>query len=394
MAQSGNRPPRGGQSKRGGGQSRSSNGNRSPRGERTVPTPVSGSRAESAAERARERLAQQGASGQKRQTASQRARAGGASTQRARAGGAASRRGSSRGAPRHSTAKTAGIFGAALVVLAVLVIVLVSVVGKSSTGGGQYFGTQVATAAVVSAVTATPASAFAQAGSTITSTGPFTSGIYTLKGLPKLTQGGKPLIVYVGSEWCPYCAATRWPLAIALARFGTFTGLHMTKSSLSDVYPGTPSLSFYGSTYTSPYIAFSPIEQCTDIPSTSTSQAVRACNGYEPLTTWTPAVSKLFLKYDYPPYVPSGGLAPGGIPFVDFANQFHEDGAFISPTILQGYTHARVAQSLSNPAASPAQPILVGANFYSAMICKLTNNKPGSICQMPAVKQAGAQLKL
>ena len=39
-----------------------------------------------------------------------------------------------------------------------------------------------------------------------------------------------------------------------------------------------------------------------------------------------------------------------------------------------------------------AQTILVSANYYSAMICKLTNNQPGSVCQMPVVKQAAAQL--
>ena len=54
----------------------------------------------------------------------------------------------------------------------------------------------------------------------------------------------------------------------------------------------------------------------------------------------------------------------------------------------------QIAHSLRNPIASPAQTILVTANYYTAAICKLTNNKPGSVCQMPVVKQAGAGLKL
>ena len=79
---------------------------------------------------------------------------------------------------------------------------------------------------------------------------------------------------------------------------------------------------------------------------------------------------------------------------MDFGNKFFEDGAFMDPSILAGFTHVQIAQSLGNPVASPAQPILVSANFYTAAICKLTNNKPGSVCDMPVVKQAAKQLKL
>ena len=35
----------------------------------------------------------------------------------------------------------------------------------------------------------------------------------------------KPELLYIGAEYCPYCAASRWPLIIALSRFGTFKGL-------------------------------------------------------------------------------------------------------------------------------------------------------------------------
>jgi hypothetical protein len=37
---------------------------------------------------------------------------------------------------------------------------------------------------------------------------------------------------------------------------------------------------------------------------------------------------------------------------------------------------------------------MVGANYYTAAICKLTNNKPGSVCDMPIIKQAAKLLKL
>ena len=40
-------------------------------------------------------------------------------------------------------------------------------------------------------------------------------------GQPALTSGGKPEILYVGAEYCPYCAAERWAMVVALSRFGT-----------------------------------------------------------------------------------------------------------------------------------------------------------------------------
>src|SRR5712692_8559609 len=46
-----------------------------------------------------------------------------------------------------------------------------------------------------------------------------------------LTGNGKPEVVYVGAEYCPFCAAERWALSVALSRFGSFSGLHLIHSS-------------------------------------------------------------------------------------------------------------------------------------------------------------------
>ena len=60
----------------------------------------------------------------------------------------------------------------------------------------------------------------------------------------------------MGAEYCPYCAAERWALVMALSKFGTFTDLQGTTSSATDTNPSTPTFSFYGSTYTSKYLSF------------------------------------------------------------------------------------------------------------------------------------------
>ncbi|MGC1183573.1 MAG: DUF929 family protein, partial [Candidatus Dormiibacterota bacterium] len=45
-------------------------------------------------------------------------------------------------------------------------------------------------------------------------------------------------VVYVGAEFCPYCALQRWALLVALSKFGTFTNLsNAVYSSSTDIYP-------------------------------------------------------------------------------------------------------------------------------------------------------------
>jgi hypothetical protein len=44
--------------------------------------------------------------------------------------------------------------------------------------------------------------------------------------------GGKPAIVFVSEESCPFCAAERWSLTVALSHFGTWSHLGTTTSSI------------------------------------------------------------------------------------------------------------------------------------------------------------------
>jgi hypothetical protein len=56
-------------------------------------------------------------------------------------------------------------------------------------------------------------------------------------GGPPLTIDGKPGIVFVSEESCPFCAAERWSLAVALSHFGTWSQLGVTTSAATDVFP-------------------------------------------------------------------------------------------------------------------------------------------------------------
>ena len=77
---------------------------------------------------------------------------------------------------------------------------------------------------------------------------------------PALTIGGKPEILYIGAEYCPYCATERWAMVLALGRFGTLlrAARHPLVQHRRD--PSTPTLTFHGSHYTSKYLNFTPVE--------------------------------------------------------------------------------------------------------------------------------------
>ena len=194
-----------------------------------------------------------------------------------------------------------------------------------------------------------------------------------LSGQPALTVDSKPLIVYIGAEYCPYCAAQRWGLAVALSRFGTFTGLGETKSSSIDAFPGTATLSFHGATYTSQYIAFQGVE---------TTSNVRQGDGYAPLDTPTDAQNQLMKTYN----------PDGSIPFLDIANTYVMSGASISPEVLQGKAGIAIAGLLSTPDDPIAKAVDGSANAFTAAICDVTGGQPAAVCTSSAVTAYQAKL--
>ena len=192
---------------------------------------------------------------------------------------------------------------------------------------------------------------------------------------------GQPLVTYIGAEYCPFCAAERWPLIVALGRFGTFTGLKLTHSASDDVYPNTPTFSFVGFGYSSQYLQFSPVELQSNARSGGT---------YQPLQTPTPAQTNILRMYDAPPYVPASSA--GSIPFIDFAGQYIVAGASYDAGILRGMTQDQIAAALYDPSTPQAKAILGTANALTAAICSGTANTPAEACGLPAVKSFEASL--
>jgi hypothetical protein len=263
-------------------------------------------------------------------------------------------------------------WSAVVVVLAVVVVfVAIKLSNKNDKASASTLPTGAALAKITSQTTSVPPSTMDAIG-----TGSVQQPLIPLKGQPPLKNGGKPEMLYVGAEYCPFCAAERWAMTVALSRFGTFSNLGVTHSDTSDVYPNTNTLTYYKSSYTSKYLSFDPVE--TTDPNKKTLQ------------TPDSQQQALVSKYDAPPYVSS--QSQGSIPFVDIGNKYMISGASYSPQVLQGKTWSQISAALSQPSSPIAQGAVGTANMITAAICKTTGNKPSSVCTSKAVTSAEGKL--
>jgi hypothetical protein len=263
--------------------------------------------------------------------------------------------------------------GAVVVVIVViggLIAVRVAGGGKKDQAAGPS-GT--ADTSLISTLASIPPATFAAVGTAAVNASP--SAITA----PALTAGGKPKVLYIGAEFCPYCAAERWPVTVALSRFGTFSNLGTTHSASADVFPNTPTLSFHGATYTSQYLSFTGVETKTNEPEG---------NDYKALDTPTAEDAQTFETYNKPPYVESDG----SIPFIDLGGKYLGSGATYSPDVLAGKTQAQVADALKDPSSPIAKAVDASANVYTAAICKLTNNQPTKVCSTDTITAAAGKL--
>ncbi|MGH7903674.1 MAG: DUF929 family protein [Candidatus Dormibacteraceae bacterium] len=184
---------------------------------------------------------------------------------------------------------------------------------------------------------------------------------------PLTGPSGKPEMLYVGAEFCPYCAAERWSLLVALGRFGTFSGVALNRSSSNDAYPDTPTFTFRKSSYSSAYLDFVTVEL--------------EDRDHRSLQTPTAAQQALINKYDQSGY----------IPFLDMGNRYTTTGGWI-PSMLAGKSWQQIAGDLANPQADSTRAIVGHANYLTAAICRVTGQKPGSVCATPLMRQLQARL--
>ena len=269
------------------------------------------------------------------------------------------------------------IAGGAIIAVVAVVVTFVLLSGHSTppaSSGTSAAPTGSDLARVVGTTTTVPAATLNQVGA-----GQVSSTPTSISGTP-LTSGGKPEMLYMGAEYCPFCAAERWAMVVALSRFGSFSGLAAIRSAAKDgagqaeVYPNTATWTFVNAQFTSTYLTFTSVEMNTNIPDPSTG-------GYTALQTPTAEQQALLQKYD----------ANGSIPFIDFGNKYMSVGASYDPAVLKNLTWDQIATALHNPGSPVARAALGAANYMTAAICVLTGNQPASACT-PVVKSLQGKL--
>jgi Domain of unknown function (DUF929) len=257
-----------------------------------------------------------------------------------------------------------------LPVVGVLLIVGIIIAIAHSQSGGSGPAHSTPPASVLNAVEHPNAAIFAEVGAGTSSASLF-KALPNKSGTGLPAENGKPVLFYVGGEFCPFCAADRWALIMALSRFGSFTGIETNSSSTGDNYPGTPTFTFVKATYTSPYLVFDGKE-------------VLGATNTTPLQSLTSAESTVFNTYDVPPYDPT----PSGIPFLDFGGWYMTSVTYDvgvlhvnqSDQNSQALTYAEIVSGLSKANSPIAQGIVGTANEYTAAICAMTNNRDKAVC--------------
>ena len=253
-----------------------------------------------------------------------------------------------------------------IVAVVLIIIVLINQVG------GTNVGTSVPISANVASILLNPSpSVISTVGS-----GSQPGEMVKLPGDTVLRDAsGKPMIVYVGAEYCPFCAAERWSIIYWLSQFGTFKGLTQIESSSTDVYPNTNTFTFYKSTYTSSVVDFVPSEVLDRNQNT--------------LQTPTSQVTALFTKYGTPPYTST----TGGFPFIDIAGLYTLYNSSFTPNILKNLTWQQIATKLKDPTDPVTQAIVGNANIMTAATCIATGDSPASVCSTPTIQAIEPSLK-
>ncbi len=240
-------------------------------------------------------------------------------------------------------------------VLVVVVVVVALVVAKAAGGGSGGAPREPLPAADAAKLQNVPLTTLLAAGAKQSVVWP--GGISD----PPLTAGGKPDMLYIGAEFCPICATQRWPMTVALSHFGTFTNLQQTHSAVSD--GNIPTVSYYGSTFTSPYLTFTPVETTTNQPSGTY---------YKPLQTPTPAQQQLWAQHS-----PNGQES---FPFIYIGGKWLLQTSQFPDTLLEGKSFNQVLNSVGNNSTSVGASIDASAAVLIQKICTITGERPAATC--------------
>jgi hypothetical protein len=205
----------------------------------------------------------------------------------------------------------------------------------------------------------------------------------TATGSPSIWQTStngatsRPVVFFYGAEFAPYAAAERWPVIVALSRFGKFGPVGLLLSSGSTVFAGTSTFTFSKTTYSSDWINLQTVERYSTLDPTGAR--------YTSLQKPTASQSAVVAIYD------ADGTT---FPLLDVANRYTLVGSSFSPALLAGQNQSKIVADLAIPTSPITQAIVASANEITAAICTVTGQRPVAVCQARGVLAADAKLKV
>src|SRR6201996_4152878 len=264
---------------------------------------------------------------------------------------------------RHSRWAWAGLAMVALVIVAVVVLFL-------ARGNGSAANPTPPAPAASGSVPSASASAGANQPSDAASVA---LGQVRRESEEPLLDGGKPLVFFMGAEWCPFCASERWGLVEATSRFGKWSGLKELRSREGqDYFPALATYDLSRATYTSDYIGIRHIEVAT-----VDGDPLQKLGSYE---------ERLVDEYD----------KLGSVPFLFAAGspgRYMVELGF-SPGLLDGQSFDLLRKEVAAEAPTPAVEAIDGqTEAITALICKLDGRQPASVCAQGTIPTPRGELE-
>ena len=180
-----------------------------------------------------------------------------------------------------------------------------------------------------------------------------------------------PVVFFYGAEFAPYPAVQRWPLILALSRFGTFNQLGLMQSSATTAFADLSTFTFWDVSYTSKYLILQSVERYSSLNPTG----ARYLGLQAPDARQAAAVARY-------------GASANTFALLDVANRFVLNGASFTPGALAGLSQGQIAGDLDTPASPLTQAVVTAANEITASICAVDGDQPDALCESRGVLAA------
>jgi Domain of unknown function (DUF929) len=268
-----------------------------------------------------------------------------------------------------------------LIVIAIILVAALVVIrhrDNQTNGTSDVETINPAPASVITSVSHVPTSIASAVGVNspdTPTTAPTATGNASMWQSPATGAGARPVVFFYGAEFTPYAAAERWPVVVALSRFGTFSQLGEMQSSSSVAFSDTASFTFWQVKYSSVWVDLQTVERYSSLNPTGV--------GFMPLQKPTARQAASVAVYD---------TSTMTFPLLDIANHYVLVGSSFSPSVLGGLSQAQVAADLAIPASPVTQAILSSANQLTAAICTVTGQRPAAVCSARGVTLADAKM--